>query len=369
MCECRSYLGIDFHGLCELLWRTSLEGELNKLRVYFNMIARTMTLNEHDSSDDISVDQAGGDNVRERQADLRRLQPWRSGISKMRRAEVDEALEELGDPGYLVNDGRNSCYMDSVWVAFFTSSLTRQWVTKHWLKSEHGQQLRDGLRDLYSRVAGVQFSVKGENTYTCKYVRKALAKLPGRRGDDTEWLYTQNDPNDVLQALIHTFHMKPDVICQRITPSGTKRVKWMFNSLMVGIDMLHGKKRVLLKKKLFDLYRETEHTSMVIEDARVLYIPVTRNYLDEEKLTTEVVAPHRVELRSGTVMELIAIIIHHGSRPDSGHYTCCIKRGGEWWHYDDLQKRYKRVKNIKGQGIRENAIGFLYAATSKPSKS
>ena len=330
-------------------------------------------------------------NLKELKDHLKTLTPWIPGIDKMKRDAVAAAIQDAENSqsrAYLVNDGKNSCYMDSIWMAFLTQPLLRKWVTGNWLRTGHSPQLRDALRDLYSRITPLQLKVNSPNssnspnspnspspasksksktvktkTVTCKNVRKTLAGMPALAGDDTEWLREQNDPNDVLQALIHAFRMSPDVHVWRTTPSGRKKQRIMFNGIMVGIDMLYGKKKkcVSLQKKVFDIYRDSDKTSMVLEDANVLYIPVMRNYLDEEKITTQVVAPKSVEIGSQRInMVLVGMIIHHGATPDEGHYTCLIKRLGAWWLYDDLEDSLERVKSIKTDEIRENVVGFLY---------
>lgn len=288
---------------------------------------------------------------------IRRAMPWVKHVSRMNKAELKHQLASMRSGSYLVNDGMNSCYLDSLWVAFFAPSLLRRWVSSVWLSQSRAITLRNQLRQIHTKIVeGLHREHPG--TFTCTPVRKTLASI---RESDIDWLRSQNDPNEVIQALIQAFHQKPDVRCKRNTPSETHHVNVLFNAIMVGPDLLWNKKRVVLKQHVFKRYKENDQVKLEIEDAKCLYIPVMRNYLDEEKLTTRVYASENVTLATGIEMELCSIILHLGTSPHGGHYTCCFKKAHKWYMYDDLRNNYKLIKDIRSEHIQRNATAFIYA--------
>ena len=298
---------------------------------------------------------------------IKRAMPWVTYTSTMRKSVLQSHVDQIDqlkeDGEYLVNDGRNSCYLDSLWVAMFAPSLLRKWVSANWLNSKHAVELRNTLRKIYTRISESTQELHMYNrelkSFTCTNVRGLL--IPHAASTDVEWLRAQNDPNDVLQALINAFHQKPDVLCTRTSPSRTHMTKVLFNSIMVGTDLLYNKKRVVLKRHIFKKYNENDRVKLEIDDAKCLYIPVLRNFMGEQKLTTRVYASETVTLNTDIEMELCSIILHLGSSPNGGHYTCCFKRSGKWYYYDDLKSTYKLMDTIKTDLVRKNATAFVYA--------
>lgn len=57
---------------------------------------------------------------------------------------------------------------------------------------------------------------------------------------------------------------------------------------------------------------------------------------DGEKIAKSVSVPQQFD-RDDYRYEVTAAVLHKGSTPKVGHYTACVKRGGEWWLVDDAK--------------------------------
>ena len=58
----------------------------------------------------------------------------------------------------------------------------------------------------------------------------------------------------------------------------------------------------------------------------------------------------------------LAVVIHHEPRPDHGHYTAWVQRGGSWLHFDDA----KPVREEAGlpHSVGFNAMVVVYGETT-----
>ena len=69
--------------------------------------------------------------------------------------------------------------------------------------------------------------------------------------------------------------------------------------------------------------------------------------MNTQKLTTQVVplAFFSTFYHDHTFrMECISVIVHSGSSPHHGHYTCFLKRtNGKWYYYDDMARDYELI--------------------------
>ena len=64
-------------------------------------------------------------------------------------------------------------------------------------------------------------------------------------------------------------------------------------------------------------------------------------------------------LEKAVPFRVIAIIIHHGDTPDSGHVVALVERKGVWWECnDDIVKRAGDKWQSKST-FRENSFMFL----------
>ena len=272
-------------------------------------------------------------------------------------------------------DGRNSCYIDSLLVAFFYSYAT-PWIIKRFLMyGKRGGEMHTGiqvkrvlqvLRSLYT-----QMRLKHGDKELCVLpLRNALSHYFHEADDDMqdiEWTFTQNDPNDVLHALIKILRIKEDVKVTEHTPNISRRKNVMFNSFMIDQGLLYQalqERRVVHIKDMFPKFPVSEKTSMVVDHIKGgLYIPILRNWMDEQKLKTLVTAP--VSILNA---KLCAILIHNGSEPDSGHYTTVLRHKKQWVMYDDMNGGVSHVIgpsmddlwSYKKRYVCRNMAGLLY---------
>jgi ubiquitin C-terminal hydrolase len=69
----------------------------------------------------------------------------------------------------------------------------------------------------------------------------------------------------------------------------------------------------------------------------VICFNIERNFLGE-KMLAPYQFPEKIKVSGaeGDALVLKSIIIHNGRGTTSGHYTCIIKQGSNWMHYDDM---------------------------------
>lgn len=297
--------------------------------------------------------------VRDMQAIVRLYMPYVRGVSHMKRSElctllhpyilylkemhmVAESKTRLKTIYHMLEyDGKNSCYIDSLLVALFASYAT-PWVVKRFLMLCRGVSARGGVMSVMQTMRAIYTHMRlkhGDKDLCVMPLRNALSRYFNDNDDgmdDIEWTFTQNDPNDVLHALIKILKIKEDVSVTEVTPSLTRRKKVMFNSFMIDQGLLHDalkEKRVVHVKDMFPKFPVSEKSYMMLDAIRGgLYIPVLRNWMDERKLKTLVTAPVNI-----LNAKLCAIVVHNGSEPDSGHYTTVLRHKKQWVMYDDMR--------------------------------
>jgi len=273
-----------------------------------------------------------------RQALCTLLRPYMTSINDMYKNAMNN--KELKVRRFPMYDGRNSCYLDSLLVALFASYAT-PWIIKRFLTTSQpsGEPVLKALRMLYTqmRVPGHCMLAQPLRIALRQYYREHPDRMRG-----IEWTYSQNDPNDVLHALIQILNIKEDIWVTEHTPTTSRKKRVMFNTFMLDQGLLHlaaKERRVVFVRDLFPEFVMSEKTKMVIEKiGGGLYIPILRNWMDESKLKTLVVAP-------ASIMDatLKAILVHNGSSPVSGHYTTVLRSKNQWVLYDDMKGGVSQV--------------------------
>jgi len=332
--------------------------------------------------------------VKELRKLLREAKPELVGVYKMRRKELCKNLlkvkkdwsfkkqQHRNHTGFIQYDGRNSCYIDTTIFALLHARNT--WVTSNLLHTDTpnkftNPKLRDIARQVQAELLLLADGIQNPapiQTLKCSKLRSLFKKFDKEYNGTikTEWLNDQNEPRDVLDILARIMQIPSDVKLRRsIRTTITEDV--MFNSPIIGIeDLLEVDKPVHLHKYLPCAERsiDVDNTTLVqkeeILDANVLFVNIVRNYLDEKKLTTQVVprkymsVPQRAE-----PMRLVSILVHIGSSPMSGHYVCVYKdqTDGVWYLYDDLVGymrigQWKNVLEYKNGFFKKNMVGLFY---------
>jgi hypothetical protein len=330
--------------------------------------------------------------VNDMRAMIKLYMPYVHGVTHMKRSELCKLLQPYtfylqemyvaaSTKGTLKSiykmlayDGRNSCYMDSLLTALFSSYATH-WVVKRFLtygkrgiRGHHAKHVLQTLQTLYTQM---RLTASGDKDFCVLPLRNALKRYFEESNggmEDVEWTFTQNDPNDVLQALIKILNIKEDVSVTEHTPSIIRQKKVMFNAFMIDQGLLYqalNARRVVHVRDVFPKFHVTDKTFMTLDSIKGgLYIPILRNWMDERKLKTLVTAP-------ATIMNarLCAILIHNGDEPDSGHYTTVLRHKKQWVMYDDMTKggvshiigpNMDDLWKYKKRYICKNMAGLLY---------
>ncbi len=283
--------------------------------------------------------------------------------------------------GYINYDGHNSCYIDSTIFALFHTP--NKWINKTFFRNKLpddsqlysiSTEIRQVVKSIYSDLH------TGEKSLKCSNLRQLFATFEKtynskfktvRKENQTKWLSRQQEPSDVLNILMKIFNIKPDVDIM-ISSKTTKRTeKTFFNSPIIDVGELKTNKIVYIKNYIpllsetYDLDNGSKYTKTTkIINANVLFINVSRNYLNIEKIKTPVIPQEYIELSQK--LNCVSILLHHGNNTKTGHYTCMFKYYKKWYHYDDLNNDYKYIGNFddmlswNNNYVTKNLVGCFY---------
>jgi len=103
----------------------------------------------------------------------------------------------------------------------------------------------------------------------------------------------------------------------------------------------------------------------IYESCKGMMIHIKRGYISddhEHKKKNKIKYYETLQTENKNTIELVSIIVHHGSSVHSGHYTCLIKHDNEWYEFDDLKDDLTYIgefKNISSY-VSQNAVDFIY---------
>lgn len=294
----------------------------------------------------------------------RKIAPYISNINLLDR----QHLCNIVAPYYKQNKGflqfhQNSCYLDSLFVAFF--AIKSKWIIKNFLKNETERAIpiRNCMRYIYSMLHNSSsFSnLKYINSSKC---RKNLSHIFHGRSD-IEWQSEQNDVNEIVIVLADLFDIKEDVKVQNMA----NKIYWYY----FGYPSHILKKYKKVKIGLSSLYNMEGDRVIVNKTKGLIYIQIARadiyknlnGRLVNKKINTPVISKKQFY-----GLDLKSILIHHGNNTHSGHYTCVYfdQQTKQWIWFDNLKDNYKiigkHLKNlweIEDGFISHNCVGFLYS--------
>lgn len=268
-------------------------------------------------------------------------------------------------------DGANSCYIDSTLVSLFNTNT--EWLQSMLANISHtDKKLRKTALDVKVELDALYHRMLGESQprdkITCKNLRKLFhafdkeySKVYNFGGEWIEWTRSQQEPRDVLNVLMNVFDVPKDV---RVQVSNQYHRMDAFNSPYVPASDLKAKASVSFAD-YFPVY-DDDVTRITYLSATVVCVNVDRNFLDE-KMNTEFVFPFEVDMPDGTKLELRSVIVHHGRNTRSGHYTCVLKMGSKWYHYDDMKRSlacigsYTKMLNWDNRFVLHNCTNLFYS--------
>jgi hypothetical protein len=204
---------------------------------------------------------------------------------------------------------------------------------------------------------------------TCSHIRSLFRdfdlEYDKEQEDQFDWTHEQQEPRDVLNMLLRVFDIAPDV---SVLVNGNKR-KYYFNSAMVSSFDLYQANEPVLMKNYFPIHHDTATAITTFESATFVCFDIDRNF-NNKKVKTRFVFTPTIKLRNGNNLHLSAIIMHHGSSANSGHYTCMIKDGSKkseqaWFHHDDLKDSPEYIgsfKHVLENGfVAQNCVLLVYS--------
>lgn len=326
---------------------------------------------------------------------IRMFKPDQPNLYKMKRQELCDLLfkikgsrslstnlklPNIQDRGY-INNRNNSCYIDSIFVALlhYPNNL---WVQKHLIKSDpskhfQSSSLKSISKQIWSSIKNIRQSLvtKSSQSMFCTSIRKLFKEFDEEYKkhfnvdyENTEWLYSQSDPVDVLHMLVRVFNLQPDVTrMYQVSEKRTENV--LFNTPMITYDMLLKGDPIRVDSVIpYQVIKQGPYTiKEKILSARLLYVQILRNLQNRIKLTTKVIPQDFIRVGKRQ-MQLVSVVVHVGSSTNSGHYVAFIKdyKSSDWYLFDDLRQHYQRIGSFNtmlkydGGFLQTNAVGLIY---------
>lgn len=293
-------------------------------------------------------------------------------IKRMTRAELCKAIQDQSIRPHkdlqllmrLPTYSNNSCYLDSTFVALFHRKDC-MWIRRVLKKDDESgsddstfSKVSTRARHIVQKLWSTLHSSQSSKQYTCSIVRKAFKTydkhyqkhFPGRRADTIEWLQTQQEPLDVLNAFLRLFRVRDNVVIERqITGGEIDEVRVPFtyviiNDLLLDEYSRQSSKKLHLAEWLPVRVESIQQDGMVKKTERILKAPmlvisITRNLHNRRKITNAVVPLDVINDINKGYLECVSIIIHHGGSTEGGHYTVLLKyyKNALWYHYDDME--------------------------------
>jgi hypothetical protein len=205
-----------------------------------------------------------------------------AAVPKAESKAVPKATSPCLQFAKITQNYKNSCYINALFVALFHEKDS---FNKHIAVEPLSVQAKRLVKAIQVIVSQMQH---GESTQrSMQKLRSLLAQVDG----NTELVDKQLEPMNIIeilnsQGILRTIHevLMPD---ETLTGKSVKKD----HTLLVNIP------------------RGSEQG----KDFRRIRIP---------------------KVVSG--LKLSAMIVHHGTSIDSGHYTCYYKCGGDWYHFNDM---------------------------------
>lgn len=287
---------------------------------------------------------------------------------------------------------RNSCYVDSFFVALFhqKDKFINDVILNATIVNYKNKQLSELATKIKKELAVIYNLItdKPSSLNKCSYIRKLLQTYyslliktnPDKRISDIEnWTDDQNDVYDLYQLLFERiFNINQKTL--KINDNGNVIYTPFITELP--IDLLLGKKEIHLK----DYYPIYTQTYNLDDDNRIMVKGVLRNSFTKtfellkgdkiliriirntgyKKLTTRIIPPLTLKLKENkNNLHLSSLIIHEGSN-NGGHYTCIYVCNSQWYLYNDISSSstithigsYETL--IKNKNFMKNIVGIIY---------
>jgi hypothetical protein len=331
-------------------------------------------------------------------AELKSIRPelTHTYLKKMSRESLAIQLAiECKQVGKLQNVA-NSCYMDSLFVALF--STNSDFINKNVLDahiSHKDVRLSSIAEKVKTAMNQVAVKVREGHSQTCTNLRRLFQNFDkvyreNNKFENVNWTTAQQEPMDVMKC-IHRIFSIPDQVKYSYESWGNK-------TLITKEDRITSFTDVIVRVTPFDFpnnapillkdYMKTVKECTTFENpadyfkgpngklykkkctvikylsAPFMYVHVDRNFAGE-KCRNPVIPPKKIKLlKDPHPIYLNGLIIHHGGA-SGGHYTACFVCKGVWYHFDDLRPNHKAVIGtfedlLKRSDILNKSVDFIY---------
>jgi superfamily II DNA or RNA helicase len=272
----------------------------------------------------------------------------------------------------LLQNKDNSCYLDSLLMSIMhckndilTNILESGLPYDGRLKmAKIAKQIKQELQNLYNHIQS------GKNMIICSKIRELFKsfdesyKEKNKSHEMINWDSEQQEPLDVILLFSRMFKLSENIKKRIIATDGD--VIFDTSAITVLIDIendnivdLHD----YIPKHIEHIKKKTKTT--IYESCKGMFVHVKRGYVSddhEHKRTNKIKYYETLQTENGNKLELISIIVHHGSNVHGGHYTCLIKHENKWYGFDDLKDKVKYIGDFKNisDHVSENAVDFIY---------
>lgn len=317
---------------------------------------------------------------------IKELYPYYKNLEKMKVKELNELLEKKCN-NILINNKKNSCYLDSLLVALFHDDnkyIKSLFFNSSFINHKNDElnkisiNIKKELIDIYEYIQNINNEKK---INYCKNLRKLFQnfydiKFPD---NDIDWINEQLEPYDVINILNNIFDIKKEtkinvkkyasnkinktIIIKKLKLIKDENILTDFYSILP-FDKLISKDELEIKKYYPINLEDTIFTSdnlwkvnskekylrkiekITFLSSKFLFININRNLQNMTKLDTKIIPVLKIKMKENKYnLYLKSIIIHHGNF-GGGHYTTLYICNGIWYEYDDIKKNKTEIGNF-----------------------
>ena len=297
---------------------------------------------------------------------------------------------------YPKNDGRNSCYMDSIlWALFhsnnnpFYKKLLESGENLKFSRDNSIEKCRD-LNHLKRLFVSFYNTIHGdEEDFRCvkeirNYFQDCIYESRERKYPSNYWTVNQQSSIEVLDKIVDMYQFQPGnfVALDKKIYRNNKSSYVSTNTLTMSIPKyyweLDQKITVEVEERTIrfigDVERldepfmpidsqesfNTKQVEFIFTNPEMLFIDIKRfaydPYSDQFVKNNN---PIEILYQIGD-LELVSIVVHSGKSLNSGHYICYYKCNSEWYLMDDLSGISKVVDITKEKRILRDSTILIY---------
>lgn len=289
----------------------------------------------------------------------------------------------------MFKNNHNSCYIDSFLMAIMhiPNPIIQGIINAESAFSGKGNltmekniiSIREEFKKIYAKIqdGGIVFVcstlrnqfAKFEEAYAIKY-KKEHKKDPLI---NIEWQYQQNEPYDVAILLERALKMPTYLNKREIYKGEPNEIKQVSYSDIIIQTFDQDKVRI---KDFFPTYKDTFYNQVEkaqvtkiteYSNAQAALITIKREYTEpqfgeQHKGFAKVECEETITMPDNNQLNLVSIIVHHGSEIHAGHYTCLIKQKNTWFEFDDREPSFTHIGEFVQipNKVFKNVVGLVY---------